>query len=428
MQTDKNFKRIEYLNNLIAFKEKDLIKVVTGIRRCGKSTLFDLFIDYLKENGVTDAQIIKINLEEDENEHLLDRKKLHSYVKEKLVPDKMNYVFLDEVQKVPEFELACDSLYVKKNVDLYITGSNAYLLSGELATYLTGRYVEIKMLPLSFKEYSDWNYEQSGYLLKEDGGYLLTEDGKKIKLENFKSKEEIYDNYVFKSSFPYTIKLTSNREIKQYLDALMDSIFIKDIMTRKNFSDVAMLKSVTKFLFDNIGSITSSNNIAETMTKDGRKITHPTVDNYLLALTESFLFYKCDRYDVKGKNILKTGEKYYATDVGMRYNIFGKKDVDLGHILENIVYLELLRRGYSVYIGKVGENEVDFVAIGEYGEEYYQVAYTTKANETLERELKSLDMIKDHNPKYLLTMDKESTISYNGIKKINVLDWLLEKE
>jgi len=277
------------------------------------------------------------------------------------------------------------------------------------------------MLPLSFKEYYDWHTD---YKMMED---LDTGEIKPLIIKA-KSDEELYDDYVFKSSFPQATKLKTSKEIKQYLDSLIDSIFVKDIMLRKNISDVSTLKSISKFAFDNIGNITSSSNIARTMEADGRKISHHTVDSYITALTDSFLFYKCDRYDVKGKNVLKTGEKYYAADVGMRYNLFGKKDVDLGHILENIVYLELLRRGYSVYIGKVGENEVDFVAIGEFGEEYYQVAYTTKESSTLERELKSLDIIKDHNPKYLLTMDRESTISYNGIKKINVLDWLLDKE
>ena len=421
LEKNKMINRKEYLNDLIAFRDQDLIKVVTGIRRCGKSTLFDIYIEYLKNSGVKEEQIIKINFEEPENETLFDRKKLHDFIVKNISKDKMNYIFLDEVQKVSEFELACNGLNVKKNIDLYITGSNAYLLSGELATYLGGRYVEIKMLPLSFKEYYDWHTD---YKMMED---LDTGEIKPLIIKA-KSDEELYDDYVFKSSFPQATKLKTSKEIKQYLDSLIDSIFVKDIMLRKNISDVSTLKSISKFAFDNIGNITSSSNIARTMEADGRKISHHTVDSYITALTDSFLFYKCDRYDVKGKNVLKTGEKYYAADVGMRYNLFGKKDVDLGHILENIVYLELLRRGYSVYIGKVGENEVDFVAIGEFGEEYYQVAYTTKESSTLERELKSLDIIKDHNPKYLLTMDRESTISYNGIKKINVLDWLLDKE
>lgn len=408
--------RKEYLNSLIASKDRKIIKVVTGIRRCGKSTLFDLYSEYLKKNGVAEEQIIRINLEDPDFDFLSDYKKLYDYVKARLIVDKMNYVFLDEVQRIFEFEKACDGLYIQKNVDLYITGSNAYLLSGKLATLLSGRYIEVKMLPLSFKEYSDW------FIAKKD-----IDNNEHITNEN-KSIEDLYNDYVFKSSFPYTFQLNTYIEIKQYLDGVMDSIFIKDIMTRKNFSDVGVLKSVTKFMFDNIGNITSSNNIANSMTSTGSNITQPTVDNYLTALTESFLFYKCDRYDIKGKNILKTGEKYYAADIGMRYNIFGKKNVDRGQILENIVYLELLRRGYAVYIGKTGKNEVDFVAIGEYGEEYYQVSYTTMDENTLQRELKSLNMIKDHNPKYLLTMDKDPIISYDGIKKINVLEWLLDKK
>ena len=416
IKTPKYLIRNEYLNDLIAAKDKDIIKVVTGIRRCGKSTLFKIYIEYLKQLGVTDDQIIVINLEDIDFEFLDDYKKLHDYVKEKLIPNKKNYVFLDEVQTVDQFEKACDSLYIKENVDLYITGSNAHLLSGELATLLAGRYIEIKMLPFSFKEYSDWYYEREKHLLKDGDNFTAP-----------KSKEDLYNDYVFKSSFPYASQLETDREVKQFLDGVSDSIYIKDIMSRKQIYDLVTLQTISKFMFDNIGNITSSNKIADTMTSEGKDISYHTVNKYISALTEAFLFYKCDRYDIKGKNILKTGEKYYATDVGMRYNLFGRKDVDYGHILENIVYLELIRRGYRVFIGKIDDHEVDFVAIGELGEEYYQVAYHATEEKTLERELKSHNLIKDHNPKYLLTMDKGPVISYNGIKKIYVLDWLLGK-
>lgn len=399
------FSRKEYLEQLISFKDKDLIKVITGIRRCGKSTLFKLYISYLKEIGVKEEQIIQINFEDIDFDFLENYKDLYNYIKEKLIPNKMNYIFLDEVQEIADFERACDSLYIKDNVDLYITGSNAYMLSGELATLLSGRYVEIKMLPLSFKEY---------FTLKSVDNTA-------------KTKEEYYSDYLLNSSFPYTTQLSTHMEIKNYLDSLTNTIFVKDIMTKNNFSDITTLTKISKFIFDNIGNSVSSNSIANAMTSNGNKISYHTVDNYLKALTEAFLFHKCERYDVKGKNILKTGEKYYATDIGMRYNIIGKKDVDRGHILENIVYLELLRRGFSVYIGKTSEQEIDFVAIGEYGEEYYQVSYSTMDEKTLERELNALNMIKDHNPKYLLTMDREPTTSYNGVKKINVLDWLLNE-
>lgn len=394
--------RQEYLENLISFRDKQLIKVITGIRRCGKSTLFELYQEYLMKNGVEKKQIIYLNLEDGDYSDIETHNDLYNYVNVKLLPDKMNYVFLDEVQKVPEFQKAVDSLYVKKNVDVYITGSNAYLLSGELATLLSGRYIEIKMLPLSFKEYVSAFPEQS-------------------------NMERLYMNYTVNSSFPYAIELSKPKDIKQYLEGIYDSIVLKDIVARKKFQDVAMLQSVVRFMFDNIGNTTSTKKIADTMTSAGRSISVHTVESYLSALTDSFVFYKIGRYDVKGKQYLKTGDKYYAADIGIRYYLLGTKKADDGHILENIVFLELLRRGYEVYIGKVGNAEVDFIAIGDEGEEYYQVAYTVKnSEETLRRELAPLEAISDHNPKYLLTMDYTPLTSHNGIKQINVLDWLLK--
>ena len=394
--------RQEYLENLISFRDKKLIKVITGIRRCGKSTLFELYQDYLVKSGVDKNRIISLNLEDGDYSEIETHSDLYNYVKGKLLPDKMNYVFLDEVQKVTEFQKAVDSLYIKKNVDVYITGSNAYLLSGELATLLSGRYIEIKMLPLSFKEYVSAFPEQSNI-------------------------ERMYMNYTVNSSFPYTLELSKPKDIKQYLEGIYDSIVLKDIVARKRFQDVAMLQSVVKFMFDNIGNTTSTKKISDTMTSAGRSIAVHTVESYLTALTDSFIFYKIGRYDVKGKQYLKTGDKYYAADIGLRYYLLGTKKADDGHILENIVFLELLRRGYEVYIGKVGNAEVDFIAIGEEGEEYYQVAYTVKdREETLLRELAPLEAISDHNPKYLLTMDNTPLTSHNGIKQINVLDWLLK--
>ena len=393
--------RPNYLNDLISFKEKELIKIVTGIRRCGKSTLFDLYIDYLLSIGVSKNQIIRINLEEYEFNDILDFNDLYKYVDSKLLSDKMNYVFIDEVQKIIDFQKACDSLYIKKNVDLYITGSNSKLLSGELATLLSGRYVEIKMLPLSFKEYISYVGEND------------------IQMK--------YVDYITKSSFPYTLKLDNLKEIRMYLDGLYNTVIVNDIAERKEISDIGMLKDVIKFMFDNVGNLCSSTSIANTMTSNGRKISVPTVEKYLEALVESFILYKVSRYDIKGKNYLTTGSKYYLSDIGLRYYLLGSKNIDEGHILENIVYLELLRRGYNVYIGKNDENEVDFVAVNEKGEEYYQVSYTVKDKKTLERELKPLDNINDHNPKYLLTTDYTPYTSHNGIKQINVFDWLLDK-
>ncbi len=393
--------RPNYLSELISFKDKDLIKIVTGIRRCGKSTLFDLYIEYLLKHGVTNDQIIRINLEDYEFNNITTNNSLYEYIAPKLVCDKMNYIFIDEVQVVPNFQKACDSLYIKKNVDLYITGSNSKLLSGELATLLSGRYVEIKMLPLSFKEY--------------------------ISCVGKTDIQKKYIDYITKSSFPYTLKLNNSKDIRMYLDGLYNTVIVNDIAERREISDIGILKDIIKFMFDNIGNLCSSNSIANTMVSNGRKISVPTVEKYLEALTEAFVLYKATRYDIKGKNYLTTGSKYYLSDVGLRYYLLGSKNVDEGRILENVVYLELIRRGYNVYIGKTDESEVDFVAINEKGEEYYQVSYTVKDKKTLERELKSLDSINDHNPKYLLTTDYTPYTSHNGIKQINVFDWLLDK-
>ena len=393
--------RDNYLNKLIRFKDKELIKVVTGIRRCGKSTLFDLYINYLLQNGVKEEQIIRLNLEDPIFYKLDDYLKLYNYIKDKMKKDKMNYIFIDEVQNVKEFQKAVDGLYIQKNTDIYITGSNAYLLSGELATLLSGRYIEIKMLPLSFKEYR-----------------LALPD------ENI---DRLYQKYISRGSFPYTLKLEDVDDIDMYIKGIYDSIVLKDIMARKNFQDMQMLQSIINFMLDNIGNLYSTNKIADTMTSNGRKISVHTVESYLTALTESFILYKATRYDVKGKQYLKTGDKYYVVDLGLRYFLLGRKEQGRGNILENVVYLELLRRGYDVYIGKVDDCEVDFVAINSKGIEYYQVSETVRDENTLNRELRPLDMIKDHYPKYLLTMDLDPETSYNGIRKINVLDWLLEK-
>lgn len=397
--------RPEYLEQLISFRDKNLIKVVTGIRRCGKSTLFDLYEDYLKSQGVENRQIIRLNLEFPEYHELQSYMQLYEHIKEQLQEDCMNYVFIDEVQTVPEFQKAVDGLYVRKNCDVYITGSNAHILSGELATLLSGRYVEIKMLPLSFKEY-------------------ITALGGKSDLA------AKYRNYLENSSFPYALELSKKKDIRAYLGSIFDSIILKDIVTRRKIADVTGLQSVTRFAFDNIGNLTSATNIANTMISGGRRISVHTVENYLDALTESFILYKAGRYDIKGRQQLVIGAKYYVSDIGLRYYLLGSKKADMGHILENVVYLELLRRGYEVYIGKVGSAEVDFIAVGENGEEYYQVAYTVEGESgsgksILERELAPLEAIRDHNPKYLLTMDFTPNASHNGIRQINALDWLV---
>jgi predicted AAA+ superfamily ATPase len=295
------------------------------------------------------------------------------------------------------------SLYVKKNCDVYITGSNAHLLSGELATLLSGRYVEIKMLPLSFKEYRSAFPEDTNI-------------------------DRLYGAYVQNSSFPYALEFKKPKDRRLYLQGIYDTIVLKDIVARRRFPDLEMLQSVVRFMLHNIGNISSTKRIADTMTSSGRKISVHTVESYLSSLTDSFILYRIGRYDIKGKQYLKTGDKYYVADTGLRYALLGSKKADDGRILENIIFLELLRRGYEVYIGKVGPTEVDFIAIGDEGEEYYQVAYTVidTDGKTLKRELAPLEAISDHNPKYLLTMDHTPLTSHNGIKQINALDWLLK--
>ncbi|MCL2078719.1 MAG: ATP-binding protein [Oscillospiraceae bacterium] len=392
--------RNEYLGQLISFRDKQLIKVITGIRRCGKSTLLELFRDELRKSGVCEQQIIAINFEDADFENLMERKALHSYIKKNLIPDKMNYIFLDEIQHVDEWQRTVDSLFIKNNCDVYITGSNAYLLSGELATLLSGRYVEIKMLPLSFFEYMSAMPDRTDLTRK-------------------------YNMYLQNSSFPYTLELNRPKDIRAYLDGIYTSVVLKDVVKRKKIADVSALESVIRFMFDNIGNPCSAKKIADALTSGGRKISTHTIENYLSALCDSFILYKTRRYDIKGKQHLKTGEKYYVADIGLRYYLLGAQRADMGRALENIVYLELLRRGYDVRIGKVGAAEVDFVATNENGVVYYQASLTVRDERTLARELAPLDCISDHNPKYLLTMDEDPNVSHNGIRQINALDWLL---
>lgn len=391
--------RLEYLEKLKKWKDKDVIKVVTGIRRCGKSTLYELFINYLHSVGIDSEHIISINLEAPDYD-FQNYRDLYNYVMERIGDSGKYYVFLDEVQNVKEFQKAVDGLYIKKNVDVYITGSNAYLLSGELATLLSGRYIEIRMLPLSFREYRDYF--------------------------GIEGDEKLYLRYVNNSSFPYALKLDDEGEVDDYLDSIYNTIIVKDIAIRKKLADTGMLRSITEFLFSSVGSTMSVKKIADTLNSNGRKISVHTVESYLEALTESYIFNRVSRYDIKGKQYLETGEKYYATDVTMRYALLGRKNLDVGHILENVVYLELIRRGYRVYIGKIGDNEVDFIAINKEGREYYQVSYTTRDEKTLERELSSLQKISDHYPKFILTMDMDPVADYEGIKRINVLEWLVK--
>lgn len=395
--------RTEYLELLKRFKDKDLIKVITGVRRCGKSTLFELFINYLKESGIKDDQIIKLNLE-DVNFNFATYKELYDYINVKIDEQKNYYVFLDEVQTVPMFQKAVDSLYIKKNVDVYITGSNAYLLSGELATLLSGRYIEIKMLPLSFKE------------------YLSAFD------KSEKSRYEYFLDYMQNGGMPGIIPIIQDnpKDLDIYLEGIFSSIVYKDIITRNNINNKMMLENILKFIFDSIGSSISAQKISNTLTSKGFSTSNHTVENYISAFVESFLIYKAERFDVKRKNLLARDYKYYIVDQGLRSYLLGQKSgSDMGHILENIVYLELLRRGYQVYVGKVDDMEIDFIAKDRQGLKYFQVALTVRDEKVLERELRPLQKTKDYYPKYLLTLDMDLTADYNGITKINVIDWLL---
>lgn len=393
--------RTEYLNKLIALRDKQLIKIVTGIRRCGKSTLLELYQNWLKQQGVEDRQVISINFEDIDYEELTDYQKLYSYLKERLVSGKMTYIFLDEIQHVKDFPRVVDSLFIKKNVDLYLTGSNAYMLSSEIATLISGRYVQIEMLPLSFREYM----ESTGSM--ED--------------RNIK-----YVEYLESSSFPYALELKGQpNELRDYLEGIYNTILVKDIVSRKKITDTMMLKSILRFVFDNIGRPLSSKKIADTMTSDGRKIDAKTVERYLEALSESYIIYQAKRYNIKGKQYLKTLEKYYVVDIGLRFMLLGSRQADAGHILENLVYLELLRRGYDIWVGKVDEYEVDFVAQNSRGTTYFQVALSVRNEQTLERELRPLMEIRDHYPKFILTLDDDPEAQYDGIRRVNARDWLL---
>lgn len=389
--------RTEYLDFLKKLKDKNIIKVVTGIRRCGKSTLFELYKKYLLENGVDKKQIISLNFENPKDMIFNDWKELYTYIEDKLLPDKMNYIFLDEIQVIPNFEKTVDGLFIKKNVDLYITGSNSYMLSGELATYLTGRYMQIHMLPLSFKEYL--NYYGNDNELKK------------------------YNTYIQKGGFPYLLNLNEDKElIRNYLDGIYNTVLMKDVISRNNIKDTMMLESIIKFIFDNIGQLVSTNKISNTLNSNNRKNSVNTVESYLSNLIDSYIIYKISRYDIKGKEYLKTGDKYYVCDLGLRnYLLGGVKDY--GSILENIIFLELKRRGYEIYIGKYDDEEVDFVIKNNDGIKYIQVALSVRDEDTLKRELTSLKNIKDNYPKYLITLDYD-TNDFDGIKQISAIDFL----
>lgn len=394
----------EYLNKLIALQNKQLIKVITGVRRSGKSTLLEIFQEYLIGHGVEREQIIYLNFEDYEYRYLREPDKLYQYLKERLYNNGYTYIFLDEIQHVANFQEVVDSLYIKKNIDIYITGSNANMLSGELATLLSGRYIEISILPLSFKEYAE-------------------------NVDNKKTLMQKYNDYITYGAFPYVLELEqSPREVQDYLEGIYNTVVVKDIIGRKKITDPMMLESVMLFTLDNIGNQLSTKKIADTMTSAGRKIDVRTVEKYINSLQECYILYQAKRYNIKGKQLLRSLEKYYAVDMGLRYAMLGSQSFDVGHALENVVYLELLRRGYKVYVGKIDDLEVDFVAIAPQGITYFQVSATVRDAKTLEREIASLKAINDSHPKYLLTLDEDPDANYDGIIRTNVLAWLINKD
>ena len=405
--------RKEYLDFLVKSKDRQIIKIVSGVRRCGKSTLFEIYKDFLLENGVEKNQITSINFEDMDYEELTDYKKLYEYIKSKMIGDKKNYIFLDEIQHVDKFEKVVDSLFIKENTDLYITGSNAYFMSSELATLLSGRYIELKMLPLSFKEYYQAKLEYEKMEQKEN--------------RISKTLIQYYNEYIVNSSFPYTLQLDSDlKNIHEYLSGIYNSVLLKDIVARLKISDVMRLESVVKYIFDNIGNLTSLSKIANTLTSMERKTDTKTIEKYIRGLTDSLLVHEVSRYNIKGKEFLSTLSKYYVTDLGLRQMILGNRNIDMGHILENIIYLELLRRKGNAYVGQFDKNEVDFVVINSNEIEYYQVALTVLDENTLKRELDAFKNIKDNYPKHLITLDDVMVnTDYDGIKVVNALEWLL---
>ena len=403
--------RKEYLERLFQWKDEQVIKVITGIRRCGKSTLLLQYQAWLKANGVSADQIVSVNFEELEYEELLDYRKLYEYLKNHLCVGKKNYIFLDEIQKVAAFEKVVDSLYVKPDIDIYITGSNAYMLSSDLATLLTGRYVEIKMLPLSFKEFLD--------ITALDAEQGLAE-------------------YLRDGGLPYIAVMNRTSEkVETYLEGIYNTVIVKDIEDRqarkesepakRKITDITLLKTIAKYLASVAGNPVSIRSITNYLTSNGRKLSPNTVSDYVDALIESFIFYPAERFDIVGKHLLKANRKLYIVDLGLRNYILPRQNYDLEFSLENIVYFELLRRGYRVMIGKVGNTEVDFVAEGKGTYSYIQVTADMTAKETFERELKPLSNIRDNYEKIILTADRFTPGNYNGIQVKYLPDWLLGK-
>ena len=391
--------RNEYLRRLSRAKDTRIIKIITGVRRCGKSTLLVQFQEELRASGIPDEQILSIRFDNMEAEVLLDVHALYGYLENHLAPRRRTYIFLDEIQLVPEFQKAVLSLFEHRDVDIYLTGSNAMLLSGELATLLSGRYIEISILPLSFAEY--WSFRQG-------------------------EREDAWQEYFRYGGFPYLSYIKDETVRQDYLTGLYNTVLLKDVVARRNVQNVMRLEDMVRFLMDSIGSLVSAKKIADTLTSSGRKTTAATVEQDLAALRDAYILYPCGRYDVQGKQHLKSLQKYYVVDLGLRRLLLGEKSRDLGHTLENVVYLELLRRGYRVNVGKIGTREIDFVAEKDGQKSYYQVAATVLAPEVFQRELRPLQEIRDNYPKHILTLDT-MPIGEGGIDQKNILDWLTER-
>jgi predicted AAA+ superfamily ATPase len=414
------------MQQLRDWKDRHIIKVVTGMRRSGKSTLLEMLADEIRQS--TDkSQVQLYNFEDPDMLSIGGYKAVYDYIKVRLVDDKMNYIFLDEVQNIEQFERLVDGLYIKKNVDLYVTGSNACILSSELATLLTGRYIEINILPFSFGEYNDFilNYKNlsAGEILRN-----MKERKSSPNSQNF-TKNELFGNFIYGGGIPQVIDFaqTSISQADDLLKSILTTIIEKDIFKRRDVYNKSNFQKIVDFIFDSVGSYISPNSISKTLKTDGYIVDTKTIAGYLYDLSSAYLLYKAPRYDVKGKKLLQTLDKYYLADTGFRKMRLGKKSgEDRGHLLENAVYLELRRRNSEVYVGKLRDKEIDFVAIDGKGYvSYYQVAYSVLDEQTLERELAPLRAIRDSNPKYLISADWDTDPVYDGIRKVNAISWLL---
>lgn len=404
--------RKKYLEKLELFKDKKIIKIITGIRRCGKSTLLRQFSDKLKQNGTQENQIIFINLESAKYDDITEYYKLYELVESKIQQDsissdKIHYVFIDEIQNVEKFEKAVNSLTVDFNIDLYLTGSNAKMLSSEIATILSGRYVEIKMQPFSFCEYLECRKTEN-------------------KIQN--TNEDEFYNFLKYGSFPFIASENDEDVISNYLDGIFSTVVLKDVIARNSVKDVNLIQNILKTTLSSIGSYVSPNSISKALKNEKKNVTNETVERYLEMFCDAFILSKAERFDIKGKEYLKTMNKYYVVDLGLRNNILGFRQIEMTHALENAVYFELLRRGFKVDIGKIDSSEVDFIARKNDKIQYYQVSFSVnKSDETLQREIRPFDSIKDHYEKILITMDKDFVNDINGVKKINAVEWFMEK-